>query len=102
MERGTGVTPFNDLPMGARPTDEHQYQEPEQPPKSSPTTPKGARESSPQSSLTIGTSLLPDTIKVGLSCPRDPCQTNNPDGPLLPHACRLSEYLSQRLRGLSE
>lgn len=36
MERGTGVTPFDDLPMAARPTDEHQYPEPEQPPKSSP------------------------------------------------------------------
>ncbi len=80
MERGLGVIPFDDLPMAARPTDEHQYPEPEQRPKTAPTVPKGSREISPQPSLTIGNSLLPDSIKVGLGCLRDPCQTRNPDG----------------------
>jgi hypothetical protein len=81
MERGSGVIQFNDLPMSARPTDEHQDPEPEQPPKSSPASPKGARESSPQSSPMIGTSIVPPSIVVGLGCPRDPCQSDNPDGP---------------------
>ena len=34
MVRGSGVEAENDLPMSARPTDEHQHAEPEQPPKS--------------------------------------------------------------------
>lgn len=80
MERGIGVMPFNDLPMAARPTDEHQHQEDEEPPDSSPKTPKGTRESSPQSSLNIGSSLVPDNIKVGMPCHRDPCQSDDPQG----------------------
>jgi WD40-like Beta Propeller Repeat/Stage II sporulation protein len=88
MVRGSGTIYHDELPMSMRETDEHQHPEPEEPPKPSPANPKGVRESSPQSSLTIGTSLLPDTIKVGLSCPRDSCQTNNPDGPCYhPEGC---------------
>jgi len=33
MERGSGIDIENDLPMAARPTDEHEFQEPEQPPQ---------------------------------------------------------------------
>jgi hypothetical protein len=79
MQRGSGVIETNELPMSLRPTDEHQHPEYEQPSEPSPPKAHGNAKLS-QSPPRIGTFPLPPNVIVGTSCPRDPCQSQDPHG----------------------